>query len=60
MAMVIVGLLKDAPQARGVPDEDAQAFAEAAELMSAHGAVEGRIYQDPRRRGYTGPERRAL
>jgi len=89
MAMVIVGLLKDAHQARGViralddagfsgddidlsggllsqlvtrgvPDEDAQAFAEAAELMSAHGAVEGRIYQDPRRRGYTGPERRAL
>jgi hypothetical protein len=129
--MVIVGLLKDAHQARGViralddagfsgddidmaggllsqllargiPDEDAHAFAEgvrrggaivcvrtddeeeaaeAAELMCAHGALDidacasgwqdagwaerseyqnapGRIYQDPRRRPYTGPERR--
>lgn len=145
--MVIVGLLKDAHQARGViralddagfsgddinmsggllaelamrgvPDEDAHALAEgvrrggaivcvrtddeeeaaeAAELMCAHGAVDidacthdwksagwggraesqpavpaehyaarfgeypsapGRIYQDPRRRRYTGPERR--
>jgi hypothetical protein len=108
MAMVIVGLLKDAQQARGViralddagftgddidmsgallpelvtrgvPDEDAQAFvesvrrggaivcvrtedeeeaAEAAELMCAHGAVDVETCQDPRRRRYTGPERR--
>jgi hypothetical protein len=130
MAMVIVGLLKDAHQARGViralddagfsgddidmsggllselvlrgvADEDAQAFAEgvrrggalvcvrtddeeeaaeAADLMCAHGAVDidactigwkgdaarfgeypsapGRIYPDPRRHGYSGPERR--
>ena len=137
--MVIVGLLKDAHQARGViralddagfsgddidmsggllaqlaargvPDEDAHAFAEgvrrggavvcvrtddeeeaaeAAELMCAHGAIDvaacasgwkraqpdvplehyaarfgeypgapGRIYPDPRRRRYSGPERR--
>src|SRR5207248_3393446 len=107
MGMVIVGLLQDAHQARGViralddagfsgddiemsggllaelamrgvPDEDAHAFAdgvrrggaivcvrtddeeeaaEAAELMCAHGAP-GRIYPDPRRRRYAGPERR--
>jgi hypothetical protein len=139
MGMVIVALLKDAHQARGVvralddagfsgddidmsggmlaqlaargvPGEDANAFAEgvrrggaivcvrtddeeeaaeAAELMSAHGALDidacasswkmqpevptehyaarlgeypsapGRIYQDPRSRRYSGPERRA-
>jgi hypothetical protein len=138
MGMVIVALLKDAHQARGVvralddagfsgddidmaggmlaqlaargvPAEDAAAFAEgvrrggaivcvrtddeeeaaeAAELMSAHGALDieacsrgwktqpdvptehyaaqlgeypsapGRIYQDPRSRRYSGPERR--
>jgi hypothetical protein len=126
MAMVIVGLLRDAHQARGViralddagfsgddidmsggllpqlaarglPDEDAHALAEgvraggalvcvrtdteeeaaeAAELMCAHGALDidacakdwahrgeypsapGRIYPDPRRRPYSGPERR--
>jgi len=107
--MVIVGLLRDAHQARGViralddagfsgddidmsggllaqlaargvPDEDAHALAEgvraggalvcvrtdteeeaaeAAELMCAHGALApGRIYPDPRRRPYSGPERR--
>jgi len=105
--MVIVGLLEDAQQARGViralddagfsgdeidtsggvlpqlakrgvPETDGHALAEgvrrggaivcvrtddeeeaaeAAELMGAHGAP-GRIYQDPRRQPYSGPERR--
>jgi hypothetical protein len=124
MATVIVGLLSDAPQARGliralddagfsgedidmtgglvaelaargVPDDDAQVYAEgvrrggaivcvraeddeeaaeAAAIMHEHAAIDietcapgwsgeypsapGRIYHDPRRPAYTGPERR--
>jgi hypothetical protein len=124
MATVIVGLLSDAHQARGliralddagfsgedidmagglvaelaargVPDDDAQVYAEgvrrggaivcvrteddeeaaeAAEIMHEHAAIDietcapgwggeypsapGRIYHDPRRPAYTGPERR--